>query len=249
MNKAVTTAVILAGGLGTRLRPLVADRPKPMALVAGRPFLEHVLAYWREQGIEHFVFSVGYRAEMIVGYFGDVFEGCAIDYVLEQEPLGTGGGLLLCQKQLQFSNPFLLLNGDTFFAMSLAELHKQASFHDADWVFSLFPTSDKHRYLAAAVEDSGRLYLQTEDDGFNEVYEDHWANAGAYWVHPRALVPFMQIGTPISLETDIFPRAQNCGQILCGVRSEATFIDIGVPADYVRAQTMSCFVNFNCERP
>lgn len=220
-----------------------------MALVAGRPFLEHVLAYWCGQGIEHFVLSVGYRAEMIEGHFGNAFEGCAIDYVVEPEPLGTGGGLLLCHKRFQFSAPVLLLNGDTFFAMSLAELQKEALSHGAEWAFSLFPTNEKRRYLAARVEDSGRLYLQTEGESFNESDGQHWANAGAYWVHPRALDPFMQRGTPISLETEIFPQAQNFGQILCGVRSEATFIDIGVPADYVRAQTMSCFVNFNCEKP
>lgn len=245
MNLAVTTAVILAGGLGTRLRSLVADRPKPMALVAGRPFLEHVLAYWRSQGIMRFVLSVGYRSEMIVEYFGSVFEGCAIDYVVEPEPLGTGGALLLCQKQLQLSVPFLLLNGDTFFAMSLAELQKQAEIHDADWAFSLFPTNEKRRYLAARVEDSGRLYLQMEGEDFRETAESsHWANAGAYLVNPKALDPFMHCALPISLETEIFPQAQELGQVLCGVRSEATFIDIGVPADYVRAQAMSCFVNF-----
>lgn len=244
----MTTAVILAGGLGTRLRTLVSDRPKPMALVAGRPFLEHILRYWRSQGIKHFVLSVGYRAEIIQNYFGNSFEGSVIDYVVEPEPLGTGGGLLLCQKQHQFSSPFLLLNGDTFFAMSLSDLQKQSRSHNADWVFSLFPTEKNHRYLAVRIENSGRLHLQTEGEIFIEIDQPHWANAGAYWVHPRALGPFMHRVTPISLETEIFPQAQSIGQILFGVRSEATFIDIGIPADYLRAQTMSCFVNLKFEK-
>ena len=90
-----TEAVILAGGLGTRLREVVSDVPKPMAPVNGRPFLEHQMDFYAAQGITHFVLSVGYLAEVITKHFGDTYRGCAIDYAVETTPLGTGGGLLL----------------------------------------------------------------------------------------------------------------------------------------------------------
>ena len=235
------TAVILAGGLGTRLRSVVADRPKPMALVARRPFLEHLMQYWHKQGIQRFVLSVGYRNESIREHFGDSYAGCKLEYVVETEPLGTGGGLLMCQRTLNLTDPFLLLNGDTYFAVDLSNLAHQAQKHDADWVFSLFPTSETQRYLAVQLTDSGKLEFRVEG---NSVLRSgmRWANGGVYWIHPRALLPFQDLPTPLSLEVDMFPLAEQLGQVFCGLPSEATFIDIGVPDDYQRAQTMPCFL-------
>ncbi|MDQ3186754.1 MAG: NTP transferase domain-containing protein, partial [Pseudomonadota bacterium] len=89
------SAVILAGGIGSRLRSIVPDLPKPMAPVSGRPFLEYQLDYWISQGISSFILSVGYRHEAIVDYFGNSYKGAELDYVIERIPLGTGGGLLL----------------------------------------------------------------------------------------------------------------------------------------------------------
>ena len=95
----MTSAVILAGGLGKRLRSAVPDLPKPMAPINGRPFLEHQMRYWIAQGINHFVLSVGYRYKMIIDYFGAQFEGVSLEYVIEEAPLGTGGGLVLASKK------------------------------------------------------------------------------------------------------------------------------------------------------
>ena len=94
----MTTAIVLAGGLGTRLRTVVPDWPKPMAPVAGKPFLTYLLDYWIGQGIDHFVLSVGYRHEAIIDYFGDSYHGVLIDYVIETEPLGTGGALRMAAR-------------------------------------------------------------------------------------------------------------------------------------------------------
>lgn len=88
----MTTAIVLAGGLGTRLRDAVPDLPKPMAPINGRPFLEFLFEYWRTQGVERFILSVGYRCDAIIDYFGENYRGAMIEYVLEQTPLGTGGG-------------------------------------------------------------------------------------------------------------------------------------------------------------
>ena len=94
------TAVILAGGLGTRLRSVVPDLPKPMAPVNGRPFLACQMDYWLQQGIQHFVLSVGYRHQSIMDYFGSNYCGSPVEYVVEDTPLGTGGGLLLAVEKL-----------------------------------------------------------------------------------------------------------------------------------------------------
>src|SRR5262245_49936719 len=121
-------AIVLAGGLGTRLRATIGDIPKPLAPVRGRPFLEYLLAYWIGQGVTSFILSVGYRSEMITGHFGASFRGAAIDYAVEDRPLGTGGGLLLATTRLAADDPFLVLNGDTYFEVPLAALLK---FHAA----------------------------------------------------------------------------------------------------------------------
>jgi D-glycero-alpha-D-manno-heptose 1-phosphate guanylyltransferase len=126
----VTSAIILAGGLGTRLRSAVPDLPKPMAPIAGRPFLAYQLDYWIRQGVDRFVLSVGYRHESIMAYFGAAYRGIAVDYSVEQTPLGTGGGLLLALERLDGGQrPFLLLNGDTYFEVDLATL---SAFHDCN---------------------------------------------------------------------------------------------------------------------
>ena len=115
----MTTAIILAGGLGTRLRSAVPDLPKPMAPIAGRPFLAHQMDHWIGQGVSRFVLSVGYRHEAISSHFGRRFHGAAIDYVVETSPLGTGGAVKLATAGLPRDEYTLLLNGDTYFDVPL----------------------------------------------------------------------------------------------------------------------------------
>ena len=236
----MTTAVILAGGLGTRLSSVVYDRPKPMADVAGRPFLEHLMRYWLNQGIKKFILSVGYRADQIERYFGSSFEGSEVEYVQEQLPMGTGGALLLCKKRKSMSESFLLLNGDTYFSVNLQALREIAKRQDADWVLSLFPTEDSHRYLPIKADDSGQISFENTHSP-QQVGRATWANGGTYWVNPRALESFTGSITNVSLESEILPQCANLGQLFFGLFSGEPFIDIGVPEDYARAQTMACF--------
>ena len=126
------SAVILAGGLGTRLRSAVPDLPKPMAPIGGRPFLEYQLDYWIVQGISRFVLSVGYRHEAIMQHLGTRYKGIELEYAIEKRPLGTGGGLLLAAEKASRGGPFLLLNGDTYFAADWKVLNAYALAHDAD---------------------------------------------------------------------------------------------------------------------
>lgn len=228
-------AIILAGGLGTRLRAAVPDLPKPMASVGGRPFLEYLLDYWIAQGMSRFVLSVGYRHEAIIDYFGNSHRGAELDYVIEQTPLGTGGGLLLAAEKLGRAAPFLVLNGDTYFAVDRKALAAFAEANDADWCFSLFRANETGRYMGMAVSSKGQITSLTSGTG----RPGRLANGGVYWVHPRALhVDGFAPGDKASLEDDVVPAAMASGQRLFGIEFPGTFIDIGVPADYRRAPAL-----------
>ena len=231
----MTSAVILAGGLGTRLRSVVPDLPKPMAPINHKPFLEHQMSYWIDQGVDHFVLSVGYKHETILEYFGEKFNGIHIDYVVESLPLGTGGGLMLAAKKISNSEKFLLLNGDTYFAVSLKGLIDFSLKNNADWTFSLFKSNEVGRYMGLEVAPGGQISsLQSKDNSFSKL-----VNGGVYLVDPSALkiLPF-GMGEKISLENDIFPVAMGLGQRFFGKEFRNTFIDIGVPSDYHRASTL-----------
>lgn len=233
----VTTGVILAGGLGTRLRPVVADVPKPMAPVAGRPFLEYQLDYWIDQGLREFVLSVGYMHEKVTAHFGHTYRGCPIRYAVEQEPLGTGGGLLLAAQEVNDEQgPLLVLNGDTFFDVPLAALSRFHEASRADWTFALFRTTDSERYMGMDLAADGSVSgLGRPMKGAESIV----ANGGVYVVQPAALrrTPFRP-GEVTSLEKDILPALIESGGRLCGREFEGRFIDIGVPEDYRRAATV-----------
>jgi D-glycero-alpha-D-manno-heptose 1-phosphate guanylyltransferase len=230
----MTSAIVLAGGLGTRLRSAVPDLPKPMAPVNGRPFLEHLMNYWIAQGIVHFVISVGYRHEQIIQYFGNSYQTAKIEYSIEETPLGTGGGLLLARNKLNTQKPFLLLNGDTYFKVNLRKLVTFASHHDADWSFCLFRSNEKDRYTPLSLALDGKISSFSSCEGVN----DRLANGGVYWVTPKGLDLQIASQTHISLENDIFPLALQTGKKLMGIEFDEPFIDIGVPSDYLRAGTL-----------
>lgn len=231
----MTSAVILAGGLGTRLRSAVPDLPKPMAPIGARPFLEYQLDYWIKQGISHFVLSVCYRHEAIVGHFGNSYKGADLEYVIEDTPLGTGGGLLLAAEKVSESEPFLLLNGDTYFAVDLKALIELALANDADWCFSLFRTHEEGRYMGMDISPQGQITSLKSGTG----QPGRLVNGGVYLVNPRALIrERFPPGDKVSLEDDIFPTAMALGQRLMGMEFPGMFIDIGVPEDYHRAPAL-----------
>ena len=228
----MTSAIILAGGLGTRLRAAVPDLPKPMAPVAGRPFLAHQMDHWIGQGVDHFVLSVGYRAVAISNHFGDRYRGVPIDYAVEAAPLGTGGALLHAASKLRSSDPALLLNGDTYFDVSLAALGERAACLGADWCLALFRHDDAARYMGVALSPEGRITALSARAA-------PLANGGVYWFQPEALeAARLASGQAASLEDDLLPRLLAQGQRLAGLVAAGDFIDIGVPHDYHRAASV-----------
>ncbi len=228
----MTTAIILAGGMGTRLRSAVADVPKPMAPIMGRPFLEHQMDFWIRQGVSGFIISVGYMREIIMDHFAGNYKGIKITYAIEDTPLGTGGGLLLAAQKLPDGAPALILNGDTFFDANLKELEEFHNKHNSEWTFALARANEAGRYTGLEVDEEGRIIsLKSGTDKIGRL-----VNSGVYLVNPAILKGLEQeAGAKISLEDDIFPRFMNAKKMLYGLEFTGNFIDIGVPEDYFRA--------------
>lgn len=229
----MTVAVILAGGLGTRLRSVVPDVPKPMANVLGRPFLEYLMDYWIAQGVSKFIVSVGYKRELIIAHFANSYRGIKILYVQETHPLGTGGGMLLASQNLK--NPFLLLNGDSLFKV---ELHKLIEFHkhkDSDWTLSLFRASESDRYGGVEIDENGQIHtFQSAKSATHAL-----ANGGVYYINPKVLRNSNFIpGNSYSLELNILPKLIEEKRNFFGMEIDAQFIDIGIPKDYLEAQSL-----------
>lgn len=226
----MTVAVILAGGLGTRLRSAVPDLPKPMADVRGKPFLEHLMSYWIGQGVTRFVISVGYKRESIISYFGQQYKRVPVEYVEEETPLGTGGGLLLAARRL--NEPFLLLNGDTYFEIKLDALVNFHRSKGSKWSFTLFRANEAKRYGGVKLDSNDRI--KALDSAKGNVGE--LANGGVYLLEPHVLKSGkFSIGQKYSLEDEVIPMLLESGVPFYGFESRGQFLDIGVPTDYFLA--------------
>jgi D-glycero-alpha-D-manno-heptose 1-phosphate guanylyltransferase len=224
------TAIILAGGMGTRLRSVVTDVPKPMAPINGRPFLEHQMDYWIKHGVTQFVISVGYMKEVILDHFGVSYRNTPLTYAVEEQPLGTGGGLLLAAKGL--SEPFLVLNGDTYFEVDLNKLQTFHAEKSSGWTFSLFKSNEPNRYMGVDVNDNGEIVSLNS----TKANLGHMANGGVYLINPTVLEKLtFKLGHKMSLEDDLVSAFLKQGGKLFGTQFNGTFIDIGIPQDYYRA--------------
>lgn len=223
-------AIVLAGGLGTRLRGTIGELPKPLAPVRSRPFLEYLLDYWIGQGATQFVLSVGYKHEMIVAHFGAAYRGAGIRYAVEDRPLGTGGGLLLAASSVSARGPFLVLNGDTYFEAPLERLREFHSDRRAEATLALFRAPQEGRYLGLKTGERGEvLALDASEKG-------GLANGGVYLIE-RGLLEggSWRRSAALSFEEDILPFALRSGRRLFGLECAGRFLDIGVPEDYAKA--------------
>ena len=219
--------VVLAGGKGTRLRSVVSDLPKCMAPVAGRPFLAWLLDDLREAGFDHIILSLGYKHEAVEAWVATRPDRDSITCVVEEEPLGTGGGVRLALRQAREDAVFIL-NGDTFFGVdypAMQAFHRQSG---AQATLALKPLRDFDRYGEVTLDGEGRITAFRE----KRPCAEGLINGGVYLLQRDALA---EMPERFSLEKDYFePKAESAG--LAGFRSEGYFIDIGIPADYARAQ-------------
>ncbi|MBF0180937.1 MAG: nucleotidyltransferase family protein [Magnetococcales bacterium] len=222
-------AIVLAGGLGKRLRSLVPELPKPMAPVAGRPFLARLLGWLARQGVRRVILSVGYRREVIMEGFGARFQGMELDYAVEEEPLGTAGGIRLGLARVRGSEAFLL-NGDTWFDVPLARLVACRVRQGAEVTMAVKPMADCGRYGAVSLDDNGRV------TGFREkgVGGPGRINGGVFLISTALREALTGC---FSFESD-YLQARIATLHVAAVVSDGDFIDIGVPEDYLAAQTL-----------
>jgi len=221
-------AIVLAGGFGTRLRELVADVPKPMAPIAGRPFLEILLSFLASKGFTRIILSLGFMSEMIVSHFGEEYEGMELVYEVEQQPLGTGGALRAAISRTKFDHVFVF-NGDTYLDLEIDQLEGfwQSRRHP---VIVIREVGDTARFGRVEISDVHRITAFREK-GLPGV---GFINAGCYVLPSDALDDF-PIGQNFSLETEYFAKYLN-RQYFDGFVTNGHFIDIGVPEDFSRAQ-------------
>ena len=223
-------AVILAGGLGTRLREVISDVPKPMAPVGSKPFLRYILERLEMQGVRRVVLAVGYKHETISSYFGHRCGEIRIAYSVEEEPLGTGGALKQAMDQIS-SDQVLLLNGDTLFHVDIKQLVQVHQDRAADLTLSLKPMRRFDRYGAVIVSSDSRVLSFQE----KRMCESGLINGGVYVARTDLWDPF-ELSAKFSFERFLEnPGAQKLN--MYGFPSEGYFIDIGIPEDYERAKS------------
>ena len=225
-------AVLLVGGLGTRLRPVVSSLPKALASVGDRPFLELLVRQLGAQGIRHLVMSTGYLAEQVEEVFRDGSDfGATIEYSNETVPLGTAGALKLAQRYVQDESEFLVINGDTFLEIDFNEFIFFHRKHSSLATMAVVPVENSSRYGTVQVGADGRILGFLEKTGQNA---PGIINAGVY-VFSYAAMALIPQG-PASLEREVFPLLM--GQGFYAIEQRGMFIDIGTPDDYARAKKM-----------
>lgn len=224
-------AIILAGGLGTRLRSVTgADLPKVMAPVAGRPFLEHVLDHLITQKVERVILAVGYRRDVIMTHFGASYKNVAIAYSIEEEPLGTGGAIAQALDLTQ-DECVITFNGDSFFAGNFQKLRHEFSEQKADIALAVKPMRDFDRY--GTVKLDGHRITAFEE---KKKCAEGLISTGNYIIKKDL---YKKISAPRvhSWEKDVLEKHLHDLMIIGQIQDEM-FIDIGIPEDYARAQEM-----------
>lgn len=229
----MTQSLILAGGLGTRLKSVLADRPKPMAMVGDRPVLEHQVVALRDSGVEEVILATGYMAEAIETHFGDGSRlGIRIRYVREREPLGTAGAIRNAESLIG-AGPLLVLNGDTLLTeLDYADVVREHDGACATLVAVRPP--DAGAYGGLRLDGSGSRIIEFREKAPLAMRTDA-ISGGVYVLDPRVL-EFIPEGRPVSIETEVFPNLLNRGLVLRAYRYEGFFGDVGTPEGLARVR-------------
>jgi NDP-sugar pyrophosphorylase family protein len=226
-------AIMLVGGLGTRLRSVIPSTPKVLASIGEKSFLELLVRQLRLQGIRKLVMCTGYLAEQIESQFGDGRKwDVSIQYSKEEMPLGTAGAVKLAQRYLQDSSEFLVLNGDSFLEIDFQGLVAFHRRHEGAMAsMAVLRVGNASRYGTVDMDGTGRITGFAEKTG----RESPGLVNGGIYVFDRAVLQHIPEG-PASMERDVFPRL--LAQGIYGQEQRGMFIDIGTPADYARAQEL-----------
>ena len=221
-------AIVLAGGLGTRLRSVIQDIPKPMAPVNGKPFLHYIFQYLKQEQIREVILSVGYKHETIEDFFGNEYLGIKVQYSVEEEPLGTGGGIK--QAFGLIDGPAYVLNGDTFFGVNLHTLSDYYFDSNSDMVLALKHLQNFDRYGTVQLDAQNRITKFDE----KKLVAEGYINGGIYFFD-KTLLSRVETGNKFSFEKEILEKYT--GELKFGGKVfNGYFIDIGIPEDYNKAQ-------------
>jgi D-glycero-alpha-D-manno-heptose 1-phosphate guanylyltransferase len=236
-------AYILAGGFGTRLQSALDGQaiPKPMAPIAGKPFLAYLLDYLKAQGVTACYLGVHHHRDCIMDYFGNHYHDMPIFYIVEDEPLGTGGGIRLALEKIGGDTPILVLNGDSFITFDLKQFYDQ---HHGILSLLLTRLENTDRYGSVTIDAQQRIL------GFAEKMPGKagFINAGVYLMSPALFKNYSSLPPAFSLETDfLMPNLADLSPAT--MVTSGYFIDIGIPEDYHRAQQeLPAVVRTSCQK-
>ena len=224
----VTECIVLAGGLGTRLRSAVPDLPKVMAPVAGKPFIDHIIAFLKEQGVKRFVFSLGYLHEIIENHISKTFPELDVAYSVETEPLGTGGAVQLALEHIRGKHS-IIVNGDTLYKADLTRVSNYHISENAACTLTLKSMRNFDRYGVVEIDHSGKVISFKE----KKFYEEGLINGGVYVLNKQSLIS-LNLPLKFSFEKEYLEQYIH-RQNICGIRDDSYFIDIGIPEDFEKA--------------
>jgi mannose-1-phosphate guanylyltransferase len=226
-------AVILAGGKGTRMRPITYLNPKPMLPLIDKPFMENFIFWIKSHGIKDIILSTGYLPDIFEEYFGN---GSSMDlnltYVTEKLPLGTCGAVKNVEKYLGNSS-FMVFNGDILTSMDLKEMMAFHKSKKADITIALTPVEDPTAYGLVPIDKDYRVKEFLEKPSLEEI-NTNLINAGTYIIEPK-LLDLMPRGESYSFERELFPKALKLGYRIYGFVSNAYWLDVGTPEKYLTA--------------
>jgi D-glycero-alpha-D-manno-heptose 1-phosphate guanylyltransferase len=230
--------VVLAGGFGTRLQSILNGLPKPLADINGTPFIKYLLQNWIKQGVKNFVFSLYYESKLIINLIeeekNNLLENCNIRYVVEPNPLGTGGAIAYAIKECKIKNNFLVANADTWLSSGVNEISLLSRN-----TLAAVNIQNSNRYGKIAVNEKNIITNFLEK---NIHSTSGYINAGLYKLNPNQFNNWD--GQPFSLETDLFPRLVSNSDLFA-MKLETEFIDIGIPDDYFKFCEMKLNDNLN----
>ena len=223
------TVVILAGGLGTRLRPIISDRPKVLAEVLGRPFLTYLFDQLDHAGAREVILCTGYMAGSVREEIGESYSSLRIKHSVEDAPLGTGGALRLALPLIK-SDTVMVMNGDSYVNADLESFLEWFLQKNIVAALLLAKVVDTSRYGRVVSATDGHIKTFEEKGG---IAGDGWINAGVYLLEKK-VVETISPGQTFSLERELFPSL--IGKKLYGYRCEEEFIDIGTPKSFLKAE-------------
>jgi len=226
-------AVVMAGGEGSRLRPLTSRRPKPLAPIVNKPVMEHILDLLRRHGITEVVATLHYLADEIESYFGDGSAfGVSLRYVVEDTPLGTAGAVKLAESMLR-DDSFLIISGDALTDMDLSAMLQHHRSTNADATIALQRVTNPLEYGVVVTDERARITRFLEKPSWGEIFSDT-INTGIYALEP-SIFDYMEAGRSYDFSKDLFPRMLHEGKSLQGFITQDYWTDIGNLQQYQQA--------------